>query len=334
MADWTVTGSPAVRTLVEDGLLGAPPPEAPTSPVAFPDGGSWRVELPSVEGPAAARTALEEAESLGVPVHRISQGSGVTMLSDREITDMVQLCRERSVELCLFARPGANWDVGASHLSPAGSPGTRARGTNQLRAAVEEIMRAGALGVTSFLVADEGVLWAAHRLRATGKLPAGTQLKVSVMAAPANPVAFAVQAGLGADTINLSSDLSLTQLAEMRGASDATIDFYVETPDNIGGFVRYGEIGDIVRVAAPVYLKFGLRNAPDVYPAGAQLDTVTLASTRERVRRARLGLDQLARTPGIPPMSPLGERDQPALPRFAAPDISTTQTAHHAGSNR
>ncbi|WP_181958003.1 hypothetical protein [Nonomuraea mesophila] len=334
MADGTVAGSPAVRTLMENGLLGALPPEPPASSLAFPGGGSWRVELPSVEGPAATEVALKEAESLGVPVHRISQGSGVTMLSDREIVDMVQLCRERSVELCLFARPGANWDVGASRLSPAGSPGTRARGTSQLRAAVEEIMRASALGVASFLVADEGVLWAAHRLRATGRLPARTQLKVSVMAAPANPVSFTVQAGLGADTINVSSDLSLAQLAEMRGASDATIDFYVETPDNLGGFVRYGEIGDIVRVAAPVYLKFGLRNAPDIYPAGAQLDQVTLASTRERVRRARLGLDQLARRRGIPPMAPLGERDQPALPRFAAPDTSTAQTTDRAGSDR
>jgi hypothetical protein len=50
-----------------------------------------------------------------------------------------------------------------------------------------------------------------------------------------------------------------------------------------------------VRVAAPVYLKFGLRNAPDVYPAGTHLEATTVALTRERVRRARLGMELLAR---------------------------------------
>jgi hypothetical protein len=69
----------------------------------------------------------------------------------------------------------------------------------------------------------------------------------------------------------------------------------VEAPDAIGGFVRHYEIPELVRIAAPVYLKFGLRNAPDVYPAGAHLDTVTVGLSRERVSRARLGLDLLKR---------------------------------------
>ena len=62
------------------------------------------------------------------------------------------------------------------------------------------------------------------------------------------------------------------------------LDIYVEVPDNVGGFVRLHEIPEIVRVAAPVYLKFGLRNAPDVYPAGTHLEATTVALTRERVR--------------------------------------------------
>jgi hypothetical protein len=51
-----------------------------------------------------------------------------------------------------------------------------------------------------------------------------------------------------------------------------------------------------VRVASPIYLKFGLRNAPDVYPAGTHLEGTTVALTRERVRRARLGMELLERT--------------------------------------
>lgn len=54
--------------------------EMPTSTQRFPDGGQWRVEIPSVEGPNALRAVFEGADALGVPVHRVSQGSGVMLL--------------------------------------------------------------------------------------------------------------------------------------------------------------------------------------------------------------------------------------------------------------
>jgi hypothetical protein len=66
------------------------------------------------------------------------------------------------------------------------------------------------------------------------------------------------------------------------------------------------EIPELIRVASPVYVKFGLRNAPDVYPAGTHLETTTVALSRERVRRARLGLDLLARSGNEPVSSELG----------------------------
>ncbi len=55
------------------------------------------------------------------------------------------------------------------------------------------------------------------------------------------------------------------------------------------------EIPELVRIAAPVYLKFGLRNAPNIYPVGKHIESVSIALSRERVRRARIGLDLLAR---------------------------------------
>ena len=53
-------------------------------------------------------------------------------------------------------------------------------------------------------------------------------------------------------------------------------------------------------------MKFGLRNAPDVYPAGTHLEATTVALSRERVRRARLGLELLARSGYEPATSELG----------------------------
>lgn len=313
--DDNATYSPGVRTLAGLGYASNTPP-LPSSTKTFPDGGKFRVEIPSVEGPEALSAAVKEAERLNVPIHRVSQGSGVTMLTDPEIANMVSICRDNQVELCLFARPGANWDVGAARDSTGGSIGARSRGLNQLGAALAEVERAVALGVRSFLISDEGLLWTVHQLRENGTLPADTQFKTSVMSAPANPASFRVNELLGANTINVPSDLSLSQLAEIRASADTTIDFYVEAPDNIGGFVRHNEIYEIIRIAAPIYIKFGLRNAPDVYPAGAQLWPIIRDSTMERVRRARLGLDELERSPYPVPMSPIGRREQPNATRF------------------
>lgn len=300
-----IPGAAALRQLGYETSAFAPP----SSTSSFPDGGLWRVEIPSVEGPKALEAVLEESESLEVPIHRVSQGSGVTMLTDVEIRDMVLMCEERGIELCLFARPGANWDIGAARDAAGGLSG-RARGLSQLSAAIAEIQRASDLGVKSLLVSDEGLLVSAHQLRVSGLLPPGIQFKTSVMAAPLNPAAVVVHGLLGADTVNVPSDMSLQQLREIREACDTTLDFYIEAPDNIGGFVRHHEIYEIIRVASPVYVKFGLRNAPDVYPSGAHLQSLVVETCRERVRRARLGLDLLDRAPFQLPMSPQGSRLQ------------------------
>lgn len=311
---------PGASQLLELGF-GKSPQLAPGSDLRFPDGGAWRVEIPSVEGPAALEAVLATAKDLEVPLHRVSQGSGVMMLTDSEIRDMVDMSREAQVELCLFLGPRASWDLGASRSTPGGTLVGRARGKAALGACIEEALRASALGVGSVLTADEGVTWALHQLRVAGDLPETFQLKVSVQAAPANPASFRLMENLGGDTINVPSDLSIEQLAELRAAGSAAIDFYIEAPDTIGGFVRHYDIAEIIRVAAPVYVKFGLRNAPDIYPSGGHLREQVISSGIERVRRARLGLDMLARTApaeqtGLT-MSPLGSRDQAAMTRLA-----------------
>jgi hypothetical protein len=61
-------------------------------------------------------------------------------------------------------------------------------------------------------------------------------------------------------------------------------------PDDQGGFVRFYEVPDIIRAAAPVYVKLGVRNAPNIYPTGAHLVDVACKLGRERVRRAELCL--------------------------------------------
>lgn len=277
-------------------LPGADAHALPAAETRFPDGAQFRVEIPSVEGPRCLETVLAEAKRYQVPVARVSQGTGVGLLTDREITDMVQMAAAAEVELCLFARPCAGWDTSAMALSPAGGGlASAARGADQLAAVVDEIRRAADLGVRSVLIADVGVLSVFGQLRSAGELPSDMQAKVSVMLSVANPATARVLAGLGADTMNLPTDLTLAQIGSIRAAVPTILDVYVEAPDNLGGFVRHYELPRLAQVAAPIYFKFGLRNAPDIYPSGSHLEDTAVALSAERVRRARLGLDLLAR---------------------------------------
>jgi hypothetical protein len=297
---------------VRDGLerLGLPPTDLhdlPASEKRFPDGAQYRIEIPSTEGPSCLAAVLEEADRLDVPVHRVSQGSGVFLLTDAELDDFVALAAAANVELSLFARPNADWDTSATSRAPAGGAlAASARGQDQLVAVLEDVVRAAAHGVRSVLLADIGALYTFARLRAAGVVPPDMQAKVSVMLPIANAATAKVLAELGASTLNLPPDLSLAQIAAIRAAVDLPIDFYVEAPDTLGGFVRLHEIPELIRVAAPVYVKFGLRNAPDVYPSGTHIEATAVALSRERVRRARLGLELLERSGYEPDRSERG----------------------------
>jgi hypothetical protein len=57
--------------------------------------------------------------------------------------------------------------------------------------------------------------------------------------------------------------------------------------------VRGHELGEIATVAAPLYAKFGLRNARPVYPAGGHLRGDVVGNVQEKVRRAQIALEWL-----------------------------------------
>jgi Peptidase family U32 len=289
----------------------------PDSEKRFPDGAQYRVEIPSTEGPRCLEAVLEEAERLDVRVHRISQGSGVFLLTDAELDEMAALAAAVPIEVSLFARPNAAWDASVSSRAPAGgSLAAAVRGQEQLVAVLEDARRAAEHGIRSVLLADVGALSAFSTLRAGGDLPADMQAKMSVMLPIANPATAQVLERLGASTLNVTPDLSLAQIAAIRAAVDLPLDVYVEVPDTLGGIIRLHEIPELIRVAAPVYIKFGLRNAPDIYPSGTHLEATAVALSRERVRRARLGLDLLARSGYEPGTSELGAEGL-ALPAVA-----------------
>jgi Peptidase family U32 len=270
--------------------------ELPDSEKRFSDGAQYRVEIPSVEGPRVLGAVIEEADRRGVQLHRVSQGSGIMLLTDAEISEMCQMARDTGLEFSLFVGPRAAWETGADVVSSAGKTlGAQHRGQDQLAYALEDVLRGISLGLRGVLVADPGLLWVLRDLRARGNLPDDLVVKVSVQLAAANAAAVKAMEDLGADTYNVPTDLSLAQLAAIRATCDLPLDVYVEVPDDLGGFVRHYEIPELVRSAAPVFLKFGLSNAPNIYPSGTHLETTAVALGRERVRRAEIGLAMLER---------------------------------------
>jgi hypothetical protein len=294
-------GEEPLATAVLRRLGVEPERAAPDSVQRFADGAQFRIEIPSVEGPDALQAVVEAAESAHVVVNRVSQGSGAMLLGRSELAAMAALGAERGMEVSLFVGPRDEWDLGASARAGdgAGFYG-RVRGARQLRYALEDVERAVEQGIRSFLVADSGLLELLADAQRRGELPSDVVWKVSAYMAPTNPATFAQLERLGASTVNVPSDMTLGQLAELRSVSALPIDLYVESPDAAGGVVRGHELAELIRVAAPLYAKFGLRNSRGLYPSGLHLRADVLAIAREKVRRAAIALEWAERfSPGL-----------------------------------
>lgn len=232
--------------------------DLPTSEKRFADGSQYRFEVPGIQGPGAMAALLEAVDRNGVPIHRVTQTKGVMTLLDDEITRMVDMAGERGIELVLSVGPRATTDTSASVNTPEGvRMGYRLRGQDQVVRAVEEVHRGTALGVMSFLVYDEGQLWLMNEMRRAGEIPPDVRFKVSAHTGHGNPCAARLLEQIGAGSINPVRDIQMQMLAGLRQAVDIPLDVHTENPASTGGFIRHYEVPEMVRVAAPIFLKTG-----------------------------------------------------------------------------
>ncbi|MCW2797860.1 MAG: hypothetical protein JWM79_3357 [Nocardioides sp.] len=264
----------------------------PDSAQRFPDGAHFRIEIPSVEGPAVFASVLREAEVRGVVVNRVSQGSGAMLLEEAELREMAKIGADLGVEVSLFVGPREEWGL---YSGGAGAGTGGIRGLRQLRYAVEDVLRAVECGIRGFLIADLGLLNVLRTGQQVGQIPDDVVWKISVVLAPANPATMAVLDRAGAGTVNVPGNLTLAELADMRAVTDLPIDLYIESPDNMGGVVRGEQFADIAAVCAPLYAKFGLRNSRGLYPSGLHTRAAAEEIGREKVRRAQLALEWASR---------------------------------------
>lgn len=269
----------------------------PVSTSLFPDGAHFRLEVPSVEGPGVLTAILDEGQRRNVVVNRVSQGSGAMLQSEAEMREMATAGADAGIEVSLFVGPREEWGLSATaRASDGGSLAGGVRGLRQLRFAVEDVLRAVDCGIRGFLVADLGLLRLLVRAQSADQIPAGVVWKVSAMAAPSNPATLMLLDELGAGSVNLPTDLTIAELAEMRAVTTVPLDLYVEASEAMGGVVRGEQVGELVRVCAPMYTKFGLRNSRSIYPSGMHLQTDAELMGREKVRRAQIAMEWLDRS--------------------------------------
>ena len=210
---------------------------------------------------------------------------------------MARIGADHGIEVSLFVGPREEWDTGRSaHAADGAALAGRLRGARQLRYALDDVLRAVEQGIRGFLVADTGLLELLAEMQAAGQIPESVIWKVSATMAPSNPVSLRQLEQLGGSTVNVPSDVTLGQLAEMRAVTAVPIDLYVEAPDALGGVVRGHEAADLITVAAPMYVKFGLRNSRPLYPSGLHLAGEAAAIAREKVHRAGVALEWIARS--------------------------------------
>ena len=87
----------------------------------FNDGGQYRFEVPGIQSPKIMDTLLKEASKNEITIHRITQTKGIMLLTDEEITEMVDLAKKYECELFLSVGPRATYDTSATVHTKEGS---------------------------------------------------------------------------------------------------------------------------------------------------------------------------------------------------------------------
>lgn len=262
--------------------LGLPPGEPDTlvaSTGRFADGGAYKWEVAGAFDAQSVHELVALLAPHGVQLHQVTNTVGTMRYLDAELRDLVEACAGHRVQLRMAVGPRGQFDLGAQKLAAgavAAASAYRLRGADQLVQALDDVAHAVDLGVRGFLVFDEGLLTVLDQLRAAGSLPAGLRFKASSNMGAGNPAHVRLLAAAGADSVNLQRDLDLRMLAAVRAATPVALDLHTDNPRSTGGFVRTYDVPEMVRVAAPVYLKTGnaAQDFSDAPPRGEQLAAV------------------------------------------------------------
>jgi hypothetical protein len=248
-----------IRDVMEKmGIPGRDGYDLPTSDKSFADGAKWRIEIAGVERASTMEAMLDEASKRNVVVHRVvATVGGSTYCDFEELKAMAKMARDAQIEVVMVVGHRKAWDPGAREgaTHEGAMQGMRLRGSDNVSYHIADMMRNIEAGFRGFLVYDEGVLTIVNQMRQEGLIPQDTVFKFSVFGGYCNAAGAKVVQGLGANSLNPLSDVSLPILSSIRKAVDIPLDVYVIIVDSFGGMYRAYETPEIARVASPVYFK-------------------------------------------------------------------------------
>ncbi|MFF9808953.1 hypothetical protein ACF1G5_28200 [Streptomyces coeruleorubidus] len=266
--------------------------EMAASPEQYDGGGQYGVEIPVINSYRELLQVTACLDEAGITVTRYNETHGSILLSDAELKDMFALCRDRREGILISLGPRPEYDVKSTfYRTPFGlEMGRQINNHDAFRACVEETVRLADLGCRGIIVYDLGVARVLAEMREDGALPSDLVLKTSSHCMATNPFLARIFAENGADSITTAHDLGLPVLQEMRRLSPGLpLDVPIDVYRTKGGFIRFYEAAEIVQIAAPVMLKIGAS------AQGHPYDTVSDATTRERVARVARTLEMLDR---------------------------------------
>lgn len=229
--------------------------DLPASQGRFPDGAHYRNEISGVNGLEGLQELVEERRARAVPIHRVIMGDGNKFTTD-ELREIAALAAEEHLEVVMDPGPKSITDIGRHAETPFGKwGGWRLRGADNVAYLVQSILRCYDAGFRAFLLYDEGALYLLDRMRRSGDVPDDMIFKISYTAGYRSPAGAKLLEELGADSFNPVTDLELPMLAAVRQTVSIPMDIVIFGWETLGNFSRVNQSPEIVRVAAPCYLK-------------------------------------------------------------------------------
>ncbi|MDP2859662.1 MAG: hypothetical protein Q8P50_17055 [Bacillota bacterium] len=267
--------------------------DLPSSPLAFPDGANYRIEIAGVERASTFEAMLEEASRRKVPVHRvIATVGGATYLDWAELCDFAKMAKQSRVEVIITLGPRRAWDSGRQITTREGLvSGMRARGSDNIQFLLRDLDRCLRAGFRGFLAPDEGMMKLYDDLRAKGAIPPETVFKVSVFAGHGSAAGARLVQSIGANSFNPLADLTLPMLASIRAAITIPMDVYIILVNAMGGFNRFYEAGEMARICSPCYFKFEPGPSEDEIYAPWNTEDFHRHLVKEKVRYAAIVME-------------------------------------------
>jgi len=224
----------------------------------FPDNAAYRIEVPTINSIEALDKLLNEATKKGILINRVTETRGMFLHTRDELKEWGKLTNAYGCNLFMSIGPRATYDTSATVNTEDGFRiGYRLRGQDQLARGLEEILRGLELGISNFLLYDEGLLYAVNKLKIANKLNSDIRCKISAHCGYANPCSVKLLEEMGADSVNPVRDLQLPMITAIREAVNIPLDIHSDNPKSSGGFIRFYEVPEIIRIASPVYIKVG-----------------------------------------------------------------------------